>query len=65
LTESNPKRWFFLGTLPFDNKEVNIPLLKILWASTTQSSGSVQHLEYSIAEALNKITKNKQRKSLS
>lgn len=48
----------------YDNKEVNIPLLKnIMGASTTQKViGSVQHLEYSIAEALNKVTKAKQKK---
>ena len=47
----------------YDNKEVNIPLLKnIMGASTTQKViGSVQHLEYSIAEGLNKITKAKQK----
>lgn len=44
----------------YNNKEVNIPLLKnIMGASTTQKViGSVQHLEYSIADALNKITNN-------
>lgn len=48
----------------YDNKEVNIPLLKnIMGASTTDKViGSVQHLEYSIADALNKITKEKQKK---
>ncbi|MBA4277661.1 gliding motility-associated ABC transporter substrate-binding protein GldG [Flavobacterium sp.] len=48
----------------YNNKEVNIPLLKnIMGASTTQKViGSVQHLEYSIAEAINKITKDKQKK---
>jgi gliding-associated putative ABC transporter substrate-binding component GldG len=48
----------------YDNKEVNIPLLKNqMGASTTQKViGSVQHLEYSIADALNKITKEKQKK---
>lgn len=48
----------------YNNKEVNIPLLKnIMGASTTQKIiGSVQHLEYSIADAINKITKEKQRK---
>jgi gliding-associated putative ABC transporter substrate-binding component GldG len=48
----------------YNNKEVNIPLLKnIMGASTTQKViGSVQHLEYSIADALNKITKDKQKK---
>jgi gliding-associated putative ABC transporter substrate-binding component GldG len=48
----------------YDNKEVNIPLLKnIMGASTTDKViGSVQHLEYSIADALNKITKDKQKK---
>lgn len=47
----------------YNNKEVNIPLLKnIMGASTTQKViGSVQHLEYSIADALNKITKEKQK----
>jgi gliding-associated putative ABC transporter substrate-binding component GldG len=48
----------------YDNKEVNVPLLKnIMGASTTEKIvGSVQHLEYSIADAINKITKNKQKK---
>lgn len=48
----------------YNNKEVNIPLLKnIMGASTTQKViGSIQHLEYSIADAINKITKEKQKK---
>ncbi len=48
----------------YDNKEVNIPLLKnIMGASTTEKViGSVQHLEYSIADAINKITVEKQKK---
>ena len=48
----------------YNNKEVNIPLLKnIMGASTTQKViGSVQHLEYSIADAINKITKGKKKK---
>ncbi|WP_396170480.1 gliding motility-associated ABC transporter substrate-binding protein GldG [Flavobacterium sp.] len=48
----------------YNNKEVNIPLLKnIMGASTTQKVvGSVQHLEYSIADGINKITKAKQKK---
>ncbi|MEN9875573.1 MAG: hypothetical protein RLZZ529_570 [Bacteroidota bacterium] len=48
----------------YDNKEVNIPLLKnIMGASTTDKIiGSVQHLEYSIADALHKITIDKQKK---
>lgn len=48
----------------YDNKEVNIPLLKnIMGASTTEKViGSVQHLEYSIADAINKITVTKQKK---
>ena len=52
------------ATAVYDNKEVNIPLLKnIMGASTTDKViGSVQHLEYSIADALNKITLNKQKK---
>jgi gliding-associated putative ABC transporter substrate-binding component GldG len=48
----------------YNNKEVNIPLLKnMMGASTTQKViGSVQHLEYSIADGLNKIIKAKQKK---
>ncbi|KAF2515048.1 gliding motility-associated ABC transporter substrate-binding protein GldG [Flavobacterium zhairuonense] len=48
----------------YDNKEVNIPLLKnIMGANTEQKvKGSIQHLEYSIADAINKITKAKQKK---
>ncbi|CAM3732577.1 gliding motility-associated ABC transporter substrate-binding protein GldG [Flavobacterium chungbukense] len=48
----------------YNNKEVNMPLLKNrMGASTTQKvMGSIQHLEYSIADAINKITKNKQKK---
>ncbi|SDX46618.1 gliding motility-associated ABC transporter substrate-binding protein GldG [Flavobacterium degerlachei] len=48
----------------YNNREVNIPLLKNkMGASTTeQVIGSVQNLEYSIADALNKITKDKQKK---
>jgi gliding-associated putative ABC transporter substrate-binding component GldG len=48
----------------YDNKEVNIPLLKnIMGASTTEKViGSVQHLEYSISDAINKITTEKQKK---
>ncbi len=48
----------------YNNKEMNIPLLKnIMGASTTEKVvGSVQHLEYSIADAFNKITKSKKKK---
>ncbi|MFD1604318.1 gliding motility-associated ABC transporter substrate-binding protein GldG [Flavobacterium artemisiae] len=48
----------------YNNKEVNIPLLKNrMGASTTQKViGSIQHLEYSIADAINKISKSKQKK---
>lgn len=48
----------------YNNKEVNIPLLKNrMGASTTDKViGSVQHLEYSIADAFNKITQEKQKK---
>ncbi|MBF4464948.1 gliding motility-associated ABC transporter substrate-binding protein GldG [Flavobacterium sp. LC2016-12] len=48
----------------YDSKEVNIPLLKnIMGASTEQKViGSIQHLEYSISDAINKITKAKQKK---
>jgi len=48
----------------YNNKEVNIPLLKNIMGATTEQKvkGSVQHLEYSIADAINKITKDKQKK---
>lgn len=48
----------------YNNNEVNIPLLKnIMGASTTQKViGSVQHLEYSISDGINKISKAKQKK---
>jgi len=48
----------------YNSKEVNIPLLKNrMGASTTQKViGSIQHLEYSITDAINKITKDKQKK---
>ena len=48
----------------YNNKEVNIPLLKNrMGSSTTQKViGSIQHLEYSIADAINKITKDRQKK---
>lgn len=48
----------------YNNKEVNIPLLKnIMGTSTTQKIiGSIQHLEYSIADAINKISKDRQKK---
>lgn len=48
----------------YNNKEVNIPLLKnIMGASTTQKViGSIQHLEYSISDAINKISKDRQKK---
>jgi gliding-associated putative ABC transporter substrate-binding component GldG len=48
----------------YNNKEVNIPLLKNrMGASTTEKViGSIQHLEYSIADGINKITKDRQKK---
>ncbi|WP_310377677.1 gliding motility-associated ABC transporter substrate-binding protein GldG [Flavobacterium sp.] len=48
----------------YNNKEVTIPLLKNrMGASTTDKViGSVQHLEYSITDAINKITRSKQKK---
>ncbi|WP_367770318.1 gliding motility-associated ABC transporter substrate-binding protein GldG [Flavobacterium sp. WC2421] len=48
----------------YNNKEVNIPLLKNKMGATTTEKviGSVQHLEYSIADAINKITTVKQKK---
>jgi gliding-associated putative ABC transporter substrate-binding component GldG len=48
----------------YDDKEVNIPLLKNIMGATTEQKvkGSIQHLEYSIADAINKITIGKQKK---
>jgi gliding-associated putative ABC transporter substrate-binding component GldG len=48
----------------YNDKEVNIPLLKNKMGSSTTEKviGSVQNLEYSIADALNKITTDKQKK---
>lgn len=48
----------------YNNKEVNIPLLKNRMGASTEQKvmGSIQHLEYSIADAINKITKDKQKK---
>jgi gliding-associated putative ABC transporter substrate-binding component GldG len=47
----------------YQNKEVNIPLLKNrMGASTTEMViGSVQHLEYSISDAFQKVSTAKQR----
>jgi hypothetical protein len=52
----------FLGQLLFNNK-VTIPLLKKYYGCFYYSKviGSVQHLEYSIADAINKITNEKQK----
>ncbi len=51
------------ATAVYNNQEVSIPLLKnIMGASTTQKViGSVQHLEYSIADALHKISSDKKK----
>lgn len=48
----------------YNNKEVNIPLLKnIMGTNTTQKViGSVQHLEYSITDGINKVSIGKQKK---
>ncbi|WP_348797339.1 gliding motility-associated ABC transporter substrate-binding protein GldG [Flavobacterium adhaerens] len=48
----------------YNNKEVNIPLLKnIMGTNTTEKViGSIQHLEYSISDGINKISKGKQKK---
>ncbi|KUJ60059.1 gliding motility-associated ABC transporter substrate-binding protein GldG [Flavobacteriaceae bacterium CRH] len=48
----------------YNNKEVNIPLLKNIMGATTEQKvkGSIQHLEYSIADAINKISKDRQKK---
>ncbi|WP_417942015.1 gliding motility-associated ABC transporter substrate-binding protein GldG [Flavobacterium sp. RS13.1] len=52
------------GTVVYNSREEKIPLLKNrMGASTTQKVvGSIQHLEYSIADAINKIVKKKQKK---
>jgi hypothetical protein len=58
-TESNPSDGF--PWVVYDNKEVNIPLLKnIMGASTTQRV--VPTFGILIAEALNKITKSQTKK---
>jgi hypothetical protein len=51
------------ATAVYQNKEVNIPLLKNRMGATTTEMviGSVQHLEYSISDALNKVTTVKQK----
>jgi hypothetical protein len=48
----------------YQGKEVNIPLLKNLMGASTEQKviGSVQHLEYSFADAFNKITVKKHKK---
>jgi gliding-associated putative ABC transporter substrate-binding component GldG len=47
----------------YNNKEINIPLLKNIMGARTEQKvkASIQHLEYSIADAINKITKDKQK----
>lgn len=47
----------------YNNKEINIPLLKNRMGATITEKviGSVQHLEYSIADALNKLTVSRQK----
>jgi hypothetical protein len=52
-----------LGCASYHGKEVNIPLKNKMGASTTDKViGSVQNLEYSIADALNKVTTDKQKR---
>jgi hypothetical protein len=63
-TKESNQAMVFLGRLPFMTQEVNIPLLKYYGRYYQKSNGSVQHLEYSIAEGLNKITKKPNRKLL-
>ncbi len=48
----------------YRGKSVNVPLLKNLMGASTEQKviGSVQHLEYSFADALQKITTPKQKK---
>jgi len=52
------------GVANYRGKEANIPLLKNLMGATTEQkvAGSVQHLEYVFADALNKITTEKSKK---
>jgi gliding-associated putative ABC transporter substrate-binding component GldG len=48
----------------YNDKSTKIPLLKNLMGASTAEKvvSSVQHLEYAVADALNKITKEKQKK---
>lgn len=48
----------------YNNKEINIPLLKNIMGARTEQKvkASIQHLEYSIADAINKIIKDKQKR---
>lgn len=48
----------------YGTKSTKIPLLKNMMGASTAEKvvSSVQHLEYAVADALNKITKNKQKK---
>jgi gliding-associated putative ABC transporter substrate-binding component GldG len=48
----------------YNNKSTKVPLLKNQMGASTAEKvvSSVQHLEYSLADALNKITKEKQKK---
>ena len=52
------------ATASYRGKTVNVPLLKNLMGASTEQKviGSVQHLEYSFADALHKITTPKQKK---
>lgn len=52
------------ATASYRGKTVNVPLLKNLMGASTEQKviGSVQHLEYSFADALHKITTLKQKK---
>lgn len=52
------------ATASYRDKETNVPLLKNLMGATAEQkvAGSVQHLEYVFAEALNKVTTEKSKK---
>jgi hypothetical protein len=64
IKENNQRDGFPLAIAVYNNKEVNIPFIEKYNGRIYHLSkvvGSVQHLEYSIAEGLNKINKAKQK----
>ena len=65
IKENNLRKWFSLGQWQTMNKKtVKYPLLKNMMGASTAEKvvSSVQHLEYAIADAINKVTKDKEKK---